>query len=149
MNQDIQKFIELLKTDESVSEKLKVSAENYTGEKTLDATFQNLIAPAAEEAGLHFNQEEYQEYVVQQTRAIQELSLDELDQVAGGDYTVGTTLNACYKIGFGAGIATKIKDDGSTAGQSFCFIIGWGEAAACFVRGASTDIVKPTWNNGD
>lgn len=37
MNQDITKFMELLKTDEALQGKLKAEADNYNGEQTPEA----------------------------------------------------------------------------------------------------------------
>ena len=35
MNQDLQKFSDLLEKDTALQEKIKAAAENYTGEKTV------------------------------------------------------------------------------------------------------------------
>ena len=61
MNQDIQKFMELMETDEALQEKLKSAAESYTGEMTPEAAYDNLIIPIAREAGLNFTMEELRE----------------------------------------------------------------------------------------
>ena len=67
MNQDIQKFMELMETDEALQEKLKSAAESYTGEMTPEAAYDNLIIPIAREAGLNFTMEELREYEKQNT----------------------------------------------------------------------------------
>ena len=150
MNQDLQKFLELLKTDKDLQEKMKASAENYTGEKSQEDVFRNLILPAAEKAGFHFSWEEYQEALKQEISNVQKMDLDELSQVAGGDTTYGSSAAACYKIGLGAGIAVNINDD-ETASElaTFCWIIGFGEASACIYQGASSDVTNRQWNYGD
>ena len=80
MNQEVQKFIDILKTDESLQRKMKSASEKFMAEQEL-AAFQNVVLPIAEEAGYHFTWEEYQEYV---KREVKELDPEEMGQVAGG-----------------------------------------------------------------
>ena len=47
MNDGVRKFEELIKTDEQLQEKLKMALENYTGERTEEAVFNNVLVPAA------------------------------------------------------------------------------------------------------
>ena len=135
MNQDVKKFIDLLKADESLQEKMSAAVNNYTGEQTPEAAFQNVVLPIAEEAGCHFTWEDYQKYLQEETK---DLDLDEMDQVAGGDSTRGTALSACLGVGMGAGATVKINDDG-TSMATLCFFVGFGESSACAYAGASTD----------
>ena len=80
MNQEVQKFINTLKTDKALQEKMQAATAKFMAEQEL-AAFQNVVRPVAEEAGCHFTWEEYQEYV---KREVKELDQDEMDQVAGG-----------------------------------------------------------------
>ena len=139
MNQDLQKFIDLLKTDKSLQEKMAAAAKNYTGEQKPEAAFQYVILPIAEEAGCHFTWEDYQQYM---QVAVKELDPDEMEQVAGGDKTRGTSLSACVGVGVGGGVTVRVKEDGSCSLGTICFFLGFGDTTACAYAGASTDIDK-------
>ena len=124
MNQDIKKFIELLKTDESLQEQMKAAAEKYEGNQMPEAAFKDLVLSIAQEAGFHFTWEDLQEYVKQEAEKLQELSADEMSQVAGG--SSGGGLGACLSAGLGIGFT----------GEFFCLVIGGGEGASiCAVKG--------------
>ena len=119
MNQDVEKYVELLKTNEAMREKLEDAAKNYTGEKTEEAVFRNLIQPAAKEAGLSFTEEEYKSYF---SNNIETLDLDEMDQVAGGTMGGGVGITVCAQK-MGVGIGGTYSDDGS----NICVILGYGD----------------------
>ena len=135
MNQNIEKFIELLKTDEALQKKIKDAGANYTGEKTPEALFRNLVFPAAEEAGVPFTFEEYEEYTKQYSEEIQNLDLDEMNQVAGGD-TIGAGINLCYGVGIGLGY-TERTCSRRGVGDMLCIGFGAGAMApnVCFTAG--------------
>ena len=134
MNQDVQKFTELLKSDEALQEKMKAAAENYEGEQTVDAIFNSLIVPAAEESGLHFTVDDFREYVNQEVEKVRELNQDEMDQIAGGG-GLGLGATACFVIGIGyGGAATGEMKDGhyKSKTSALCWNIGVGTGAqAC------------------
>ena len=44
MNQEVQKFIDILKTDESLQKKMKSASEKFMAEQEL-AAFQNVVLP--------------------------------------------------------------------------------------------------------
>ena len=137
MNQNVQKFVELLQTDAAVQEKIKTKAENYAGDQTEEAIFRDLVAPAAEEAGFQFSFEEYKEYRDYLAQGTQSLDLNEMDQVTGGSKgAYGTGVNLCIGIGIGAGYVQSEEDRGGTGGM-LCFVIGAGGMSmnVCAVKG--------------
>ena len=141
MNQDFQKFIDLLQTDTELQEKMKAASENYTGEQTQEALFQNLVIPAAEEAGFQFTWDDFLEYVEQEKEELRGLELDEMDQVAGGFDGVGVT--ACIGPGIGLGGSVVDKRVRLAGG---CLGVGFGYGAnACAGEGVAADpgLVKP------
>jgi len=79
MSEGIKKFEELMKTDEVFKEKLKKAMDSYDGEKTQEAIFDAVLTPLAEEYGISATIEELKQY-----SECQELSEDEMNQVAGG-----------------------------------------------------------------
>ena len=122
LNEGIIKFEELMKTDAQVQEKLKTAMENYTGEQTEEAVFNNVLAPVAAENGIAATFEEYKEYM--ESFNNEELSKDELTQVAGGKIEgIGAGYMTCRVVGLGGGI------NGTSEGGSACVIIGagWGD----------------------
>ena len=86
MNQDLQNFIESLKTDKALQEKMETAAKNYTGDKTQEAVLRDLIIPVAKEAGFSLTVEEFKSY---ESGMVKDIDLDEMDQVAGGGSTRG------------------------------------------------------------
>ena len=129
MNDGVRKFEELIKTDVQVQEKLKKALENYTGEHTEEAIFNNVLIPAAEEYGITAAFEDYKEYV--ESLNNEELSKDELTQVAGGKLEgIGVGYMTCRVVGLGGGI------NGTSKGGSACVIIGagWGDTV-CAAEG--------------
>ena len=134
MNHDVQNFIELMKTNETLQQKLMTALEHYDGEETPEAAFQNLIVPLAEEAGYQITWKECQEYM-----AAHELNQEEMDQVAGGTPGEGYGYGACWFIGSGNGYVRE--DDGKNNGifKTICLSIGIGfGAGACASKGVST-----------
>lgn len=127
---------------------MSAAVKNYTGKQTPETAFQNVVLPIAEEAGYHFTWEDYQKYLQEE---VKNLDLDEMDQVAGGDSTYGTTLTACFGIGIGAGVTTKINDDETDYNlRTICCGLGVGETTACAWSGVSTDNIKrmnPGWHD--
>ena len=121
MNKDTVKFMELLKTDKALQDKLAAAAESYDGDKTQEAVFQNVTLPVAEEAGFHFTFEELREYLQQQSNDVQTLDPDEMDQVAGGSGdSLGVGFTSCDGLGWGLGAAF-----GGNSG--ICALIGYGD----------------------
>ena len=90
MSEGILKFRELMQTDKAFQSKLEAALENYKGEKTEKAVFEAVLTPLAQEYGISATFEEYLDAI-----SDQELSLDELNQVAGG--TAKT--NNCSVVG--------------------------------------------------
>ena len=134
MNQDLQKFIELLKSDDTLQEKMRSAAEKYEGDQTAEAVFRNLLLPIAEKKGYHFTWEDYQEYVKQETK---ELNPDEMDQVAGGVEGEGYGYAACFIIGSGNGYVTDTK---TGCFKGACLSIGIGAGlGACISKGIATE----------
>ena len=137
MNQDLKKFVDLLKTDEALLERMTSASESYTGETNPEAVFQNLFLPIAEEAGCHFTWEEFQEYAEQEVSAIKEMNLDEMDQVSGGDSGDGGAIwTKCSHVGFGfgAGVVTDPKTGEDISGV--CIGFGGGDSLSCFIKGS-------------
>ena len=93
--ENVKKFMELLKRDEELQKKVKEATEAYTGEKTDEkAVFDAVLAPIAKEAGYEFSFEDAEELA--KTSGDDELSEDEAAAAAGG----GWRNNACFIIGF-------------------------------------------------
>ena len=125
---------------------MSAAVNNYTGEQTPEAAFQNVVSPITEEAGCHFTWEDYQKYLQEEVKS---LDLDEMAQVAGGSSTRGTALSACIGIGFGGGATIQMDDDGTKL-ATVCLFVGFGESSACAYAGASTDYTRhmnPEWDD--
>lgn len=133
MNQDVQKFIEKLKTDEELRKKLESAAKNYTGEKTPEAVFENLVQPIAKEAGFSFTADECREY---ENSQVQNLNLDEMEQVAGG-VGGGAGVGGAGCDGFGWGFGAY----GGYGGAAICLVagIGYGGGGCAFIGFTGTD----------
>ena len=133
MKTDIQKFADLFRTDETFRNKLKEAMDAYTGERTEEAVFNNVLDPVAKEYGISATFDDYKDYIEQLGN--QEMNKDELTQVAGGKIS-GGGIGAfdCTVIGLGAGAG------GGSGSFGFCVILGAGEGmAACFTVGAADD----------
>lgn len=100
MNQDIQKFRELLLTDTEFQQKLQAASEAYTGDQSEEAVFNAVLVPIAAEYGITATFEEFHTYISGLDGA--EMSKDELQQVAGGDKYTTSSLT-CDGVGIGFG----------------------------------------------
>ena len=129
MNEGIKKFEELIKTDEQAQKKLNTALENYTGENTEEAVFNNVLLPVAEEYGITASFEDFKDYMASLNN--EELSKDELVQVAGGKLEgVGVGYTTCRVVGLGGGI------NGTSEGGGACVVLGagWGDTV-CAAEG--------------
>lgn len=135
MNQDLQKYYELLQTDTTLQEKMKAAAEQYTGEQTQESIFENLIAPAAKEAGCNFTWDDFRQYAEQN---VQQLDTDEMDQVVAGSDNKGAGATACLGIGLGLGGA--LVESGLSKLFGACLGIGiGGGSVACMGDGVGAE----------
>jgi len=78
--ENIQKFVEAVAADPALREKVRMAVEATSGGDPSPA----LVALAAGQ-GLEIELEEFRNYDT--ARAVDELNLDELDAVSGGNYT--------------------------------------------------------------
>lgn len=79
--ENVARFEELLRSDETLQAKLREAKETFDAEGADErAIFDALIAPLADEAGLPFTYEEGKSFMVDGI----ELSEEELDAVSGG-----------------------------------------------------------------
>lgn len=134
MNQDLEKFKELIMTDESFQNKLKDSAEAYNGEQTEEAVFNNVLAPVIEEYGITVTLEDIKEYAASMADSDIE---DELSQVSGGKSSgYGIFGGSCIVAGVGLG-GSFGKEGGIV-----CAVVGvgWGNSN-CLGKGVSNKIV--------
>ena len=132
MNEGLEKFRELLLTDETFQKKLQDAAASYTGEQTEGAVFNNVLAPLAAQYGIRATYDEFKEYIV--NLSTQEMSSEELAQVAGGDKFNGGGVGfaTCKGIGGGAGGGAGENSGGA------CLIIGVGwNKIVCLTVGCS------------
>ena len=120
MNNDVRTFIEMLRTDKTFQDKIVEAANSYNGEKTDDAIWEKVIAPVASETGYDVTFEDYKAYV-NEVISSEEISIDELETVAGG-------ITVCLIIGFGSkpetGSGSRIA--GQEEGLGACAFIGIG-----------------------
>jgi len=128
----LEKFKELLFNDEGFQKKLKDASESYTGEKSEEAFFSNILVPLGTEYGISATYDEFKSYMEQLNN--RELSTDEIRQVAGGD-PKGFGATACY--GFGIGFGGTQYPDGT---QCVALGVGIGGAEACAGEGVRTGI---------
>ena len=139
MENNVQKFIDLLQDDASLQEKLQAAIQNYSGEQTVEAVFQSVLQPIAEEKGFYFTSEDLQEFIKEKTDDSM-MSKDELKQIAGGTGGFGATV--CFGIGIGGGYHMKTMPDDPFAADEYgvCLGIGFGySAGACAVPGVSKE----------
>ena len=136
---NVEKLIELVKTDEAFQQKIADAAKAYDGEKTEEAAFNAILAPLAEEYGLPVT---YAEDKAAAAQKAAELSPDELEQTAGGFNLFGYDitgfgnggLSKCTVIGGGVGIV--IGSDGG----GICLIGGIGytkDQVQCYMAGTT------------
>ena len=135
MENNVQKFVDLLQDDASLQEKLQAAIQNYSGEQTAEDVFQSVFQPIAEEKGLYFTLEDLQEFIIEKTDDSM-MSKDELYQIAAGTGGFGATV--CLAIGIGGGYHLKMKQDDSFQADNFgcCIALGFGfSAGACAIHG--------------
>ena len=149
MKNNVQKFVDLLQTDEAFRGKVQDAVGNYSGEETAEAVFQKVIQPAAEEKGFRFTLEDVQEYIRENTDSEQMVSQDEMAQVAGGVYNPppksrGAGATACFIIGVGLGTTMdNVTDDTDSDLDELgvCYIIGVGAGVgACMGHGHTKSV---------
>ena len=107
---NVEKFEELLRSDEELQAKIKEAFEAYEGDKDdAQAVHEAVIAPLAEEAGLPFTYEEASEYA---SKGV-ELTEEEADEMAGGTW--------CFIVGGGTDSGYCGIDE---AGVDYCMGAG-------------------------
>jgi len=132
---NLEKFRELLLTDEEFQNKLKTAAEAYTGEQTEEAVFNNVIVPFAAEYGITGSFEEFKDYLNSLSDS-EIINNDELSQIAGGD-SKGGGIGSAVCLGIGMGIGGNAGKDGG----GLCVVVGagWG-ASGCAGEGTVRDL---------
>jgi len=124
----VRKVEELLRTDETFQKKLQAAAQAYTGEKTEEAVFENILSPVAAEYGITATFDEFHTYLERISSGEEMLNSDELKQISAGGKGFGAIACELYGLGFGG-------TDGDLAG-GICFIGGLGiRASACTGEG--------------
>ena len=78
------KFAELMRTDESFQAKLKAAVETYSGEKTEESVFNDVLLPVAKEYDIFVSYEEFKEYMSNLANTDEIMDKDELTQIVGG-----------------------------------------------------------------
>ena len=155
-------FFEKLANDPALAKKLAAADKAYAethkllpedADETVQTAFRTeagkaIVLPVAEEAGLPFTLEELQVYEEEQIQEMgKKLSLDELDQVAGGE-AKGAGAMACFLLGVGlGGFAARRRHNINYSTGSYrsldmegCIIIGFGGGAnACMGKGKDKD----------
>jgi len=120
MKKEFTQFMDMVKNDELLQKKLEEAGRSYTGAQSETEVFEQIVAPIAKNAGYDFTLEDMKQ-------SLQELSLDEMSQVAGG---WGFGAGACKDAGLGISFAD------SENGGAFCLVIGSGDGAvACAGEG--------------
>ena len=118
---NVEKFEELLRTDEVLQAKVKELAGSYEGDREDEkAFFEAVFAPLAEEAGLPFTFEDGIEFA----EAGKELDDTELDSVAGGKAV-------CWVIGGSTEpeVSGCSSSDESTGGNACAYVgVTWGNS---------------------
>ena len=134
MNKDLEKFKELLMTDEAFQKMLKDKVEAYNGEQTEEAVFNNVLVPVIKEYGITITLEELKEYAASMANTDIE---DELSQVSGGQ-------SGAYGIFGGTCIVAGVGLGGSIGkeGGIICVMVGagWGNSN-CLGKGVSNKVV--------
>ena len=91
--------------------------ESYTGEKTEEAVFNNVVVPFAAQYDITATYDEFKAYLEHLAAEDTEMNKDEVAQVAGGrskDHIYGFAADICAYVG--AGI--EISNNGG------CFLVG-------------------------
>ncbi len=94
MDNNVKLFLEKIYSDDALRARIKDETNAYTGEKTDEAVWDSIMAPIAKETGYDITLEDYKAYV-NEIKASEELSEDEMQAVAGG-------ISACFFVGFGS-----------------------------------------------
>ena len=94
MNNSVKLFLGKIHSDEELYARVMEESKAYTGEKTDEAVWDSIMAPIAKETGYDITLEDYKAYV-NEIKASEELSEDEMQAVAGG-------LSFCFIVGFGS-----------------------------------------------
>ena len=128
MKEDIKKFEELFSTDQEFQSRLQKAISSYTGEKSEEAIFNNILVPIAAEYGLSASYDELKEYLDDIETTSKELTPDELEQAAGGgsNKIYGGGINLCYGAGIGLGGSdtTDCIVVGAGGGTTICLGVG-------------------------
>ena len=132
MDKDLERFRELLLTDENFQEKLKNALEAYDGGKTQEEIFNNVLVPVADEYGITASFDEFKFYLENLNDA--EMTKDELTQVAGGKGINGGGIGVTHCTVLGGGIGVV----GTSEGGGACMVVGfgWGDQI-CYTVGVS------------
>ena len=126
MNQDLEKFGEMLRTDPDLQESIAEAAVSHSGTLSTEEAY-NLLKPFAEAHGFHATFGEFKEYLDTINRSNDgTLSDNELEQVAGGK-SRGLGATECYVVGGGLGASGGDGEGGLCVGIGF----GWGNSACC------------------
>jgi len=131
MNEGLKKFEELLKNDQEFQKKLQELTQNYTGEASEEAFFNEVLIPFAKEYGISASYEEYKEYIRESMKV--PLSEEEMSQVAGG-YGSGKGYGAIGCSGVGLGLGGG--GGNGTGGGCYFLGAGWG-GDACWGEGTT------------
>ena len=112
---NIEKFEELLRTDEDLQAKLRAAQEAFEGDPADETSiFDAIVAPLASSLGLPFTFEELKEYA----ESGAEISAEDLDAAAGGSF--------CFVIGgseYGNGTGACSEE---AVGATACYFLGVG-----------------------
>lgn len=112
---NVERFEELLRSDEALQEKMRSATEAYEGDKADEcAVFEAVVVPLAAEVGLPFTFEEAKGFVAES----EQLDLDDLDEVAGG-------VSFCIGVGGGDNPGADACEH-TAAGANACGYVGVG-----------------------
>ena len=144
MKQDVQRFLELLKNDPALQEKLK--AAGSFNSKEAQKVFEESVLPIAEEAGLHFTFDDLKAYFGQ----MKELDLEEMDEVAGGFNILGAFKSVACLFGGHDYKCVQIKGNYKTANYRFakyvCDRCGSVSYVREYVTGETEPLEEERWN---
>ncbi len=114
MNTNVADFVEMMKNDKALQDKIREASKDYAGEYKDEDVWNNVLGKIVEEEGFSFTFDDYKKYMDKNS----ELSEDELKNIAGGEWgyclIVGGTsgkvaeakyhgIGACYYVGIGFG----------------------------------------------
>ena len=106
----------MINGDAAVQEKIKSAAESFSGEKTDGVVWSEILAPVAAEKGFDITFDDYKAYVDGLNKS-HELSMEEMENVAGGIFTF------CIIIG---GSSEKVAQADPEGGVGACYYVGVG-----------------------